>query len=271
MPPPRKARESRGRSVRYPERIVSVVRRGGEWLPWMCLLLTLGGFPASSSGQGVAQTGRVILVVADDDDRSILSGVQVLYGDEVGVTDGNGRLLVSDLLPGLLDVSVEHLGYVSRTVQVDVVAGHTVEMRVPLARNAVELEPIAVSVRSRVLELRGFYERRDGGFSGNFLTREDVEERDPRDFTQLVSDLPGVRVINGPEGPRVFFGRAVSFRNTGLCAPSLFLDGVKSHVRVMDVHLDPDHVEGLEVYTGAGVPGRFMDACGAILVWTRTP
>ena len=53
--------------------------------------------------------------------------------------------------------------------------------------------------------------------------------------------------------------------------PALFLDGVKSQIQLFDLILDPEHLEGVEVYVGAGVPGKYNDPCGVILIWTRLP
>ena len=42
-----------------------------------------------------------------------------------------------------------------------------------------------------------------------------------------------------------------------------------AYKRLYDMILDPEHVEGIELYVGSAIPGRFNDSCGAVLVWTR--
>jgi len=146
-----------------------------------------------------------------------------------------------------------------------------VDVRIGLVSNPTHvLEPVLVRVRSRILEGRGFYERQSQGYSGIFLSRKNIEERDPRTVTELFDGVPGARLVPGDlDGPQIVFTRAISMRDAGVCRPALFLDGVKSQIRLYDMILDPMHVEGIEIYVGAGVPGRFNDPCGAILFWTR--
>lgn len=186
-------------------------------------------------------------------------------------TDTAGAFVLEDVTPGTVVLSVGRVGYTSRTDTLEVRDDESLQVSVPLAVEPVELAPLTVTVRSRVLETRGFYLRRAGGSGGVFFTREDVEDRRIRDVTELLDGLPGVSVIqDGVSGARVVFRNAVSLRQGGMCDPSLFLDGVKSQIRVYDLILDPAHIEGIEVYRG-GVPGRFNDPCGAVLVWTRVP
>ena len=169
-------------------------------------------------------------------------------------------------------MEVTHPGYHPRADTVQVDAGVVVELRIPMTSNPIQLEPIEVRVQSKVLLRRGFYQRRSQGYAGTYISREDVEERAPRDVSELLDGVSGVRVMqNGIEGARVFFQRAISVGTSGVCRPALFLDGVKSQIQLFDLILDPEHLEGVEVYVGAGVPGKYNDPCGVILIWTRIP
>jgi len=190
----------------------------------------------------------------------------------IGPSGSDGRFLLPGLDAGTYVLRVTHPGYQDRTDTVVVSAGTVTEVLVPLSANPIQLAPIRVTVRSLVLQRQGFYERRSQGYAGTYFTREDIEERDARDVTDLLRDVPGVRVLpGGIAGARIVLQRAINVSDSGVCEPSIFMDGVKSQIRLFDLILDPVHLEGIEVYVGAGVPGKFNDPCGAVLIWTRVP
>jgi len=188
-----------------------------------------------------------------------------------GPAGDDGRFILPPMPPGTIALQIVHPGFEPRVEDLDVLAGQIVDVRIGLVASSThELEPVLVRVRSRILESRGFYERQSQGYSGIFFSRKDIEERDPRNVSELFDGVPGTRLVPGDlDGPQIVFTRAISMRDSGVCRPALFLDGVKSQIRLYDMILDPMHIEGIEVYVGAGVPGRFNDPCGAILFWTR--
>lgn len=216
--------------------------------------------------------GRVVGVVLDPTGERGLTDVGIVMAGIQVLSDDQGRFLFPSVAAGDHALSVESLGYVPRSDTVHVAPNTTVHVRLVLTVDPIDVEPIDVVVRSRVLEVRGFYDRQGSGYSGHYFERIDLVERNARDLTDLLGPLSGVRLINsGLEGNRVVFERATSIAGGGLCEPALFLDGVKSSIRLYDMILDPTHIEGVEVYAGAAIPGRFNDPCGAVLIWTRVP
>lgn len=239
----------------------------------LVVLTTALGVGAPLRAQARAELGRITGRIVDQESGESLRSatLEVLETDIRGPAGPDGRFMLPPMAPGIILLRIVHPGFEPRTEEIEVFADRVVDVRIGLVANATyTLDPVLVSVRSRVLESRGFYERQSQGYSGIFLTREDIEERDPRNVTELFDGLPGTRVMPGDlDGPQVVFTRAISLRDSGMCRPALFLDGVKSQIRLYDMILDPSHIEGIEVYVGAGVPGRFNDPCGAILFWTR--
>lgn len=229
---------------------------------------------AGQSGEVDLTRGQIVGVVVDASTEGGLGGAYIrLVGSTLeGPVGDDGRFLLPRLQPGVYVLVTEQPGYRARSDTVQVEAGVVVQLRVPMTSTPIQLDPIEVRVQSKVLLRRGFYERQQQGYAGAFISREDVEERAPRDVSELLDGLSGVRVLqNGIEGARVVFQRAIDVNNSGVCRPALFLDGVKSQIQLFDLILDPEHLEGVEVYVGAGVPGRYNDPCGAILIWTRIP
>ena len=245
--------------------------------PLFLAALFLAGLGSAAHGQQSPdgqppRTGRILGLVIDGESRRGIEGVEVRVGDRMVVSNGRGRFLLEGLHTGSATLVTRLIGYETRRDSIFLPEEEAVDVVIPLARDPVDLAPIRVEVRSHVLERQGFYGRRESGYAGHFITRESLLERNPRDLSELLGPLPGVRLMrSGIAGFMVVFERAISIRGGGLCEPALFLDGVKSQIRIYDTILDPAHVEGVEVYTGATIPGRYNDPCGAVLVWTRVP
>lgn len=215
-------------------------------------------------------------VAIDRVSRSPIEGVTVTLGpralDRDGPgsarpvqTDDRGRFTLPGLRSGLHRIEVRRLGYATIVDSLPLPADGSIHLTIEMVAVAIELEGLlVVSRRSRRLESAGFYGRQDRGL-GRFLTREEIDARNPSFVTDLLRIQPGVRVVPGGSGERVFM--------RGGCVPEVFLDGART-VRpfAFDEFLTPDHIEGIEVYAGAQIPVEYSArACGAILVWTRMP
>ncbi len=235
----------------------------------LCSLLPAQGAEA----QGGGEPGRVVGRVVDQETGDPLPRAQLeVLGTEIqGPASPDGRFMLPLMSPGEVEIRFTHPGYLPRIEALEIVEGQTMDLRVALVSDTIfQLEPIAVEVRSRVLERRGFYERRSQGYSATYFTRQDIEARDPTNLSELFVDIPGMRLVpGGLDGPQLVFTRATNFNDSGVCRPALFMDGVKSGIRLYDMILEPAHVEGVELYVGSAIPGQFNDTCGAVLVWTR--
>ena len=100
--------------------------------------------------------------------------VNVAVQGRVATTSTSGRFTLPDLLPGRYEVTFSHLGYQQRTDSVDVNVGRVSVMEVALSVEAIELDPIEVTVERQDVTLQGvgFYERESDGW-GSFVDREE--------------------------------------------------------------------------------------------------
>jgi hypothetical protein len=236
----------------------------------ICILATfsLPGGLYAQAGSSAGVEGRVVDAESGDgvqDAEVYLEGTRHRAG-----TDGRGRFRLEGLSGGTYVIGVRRLGYESRADTLFVGEGELVEVVLPMGRTPLEIEGLEVEVtrRSYLLEMRGFYARRMQGFRGTFLDRAAIEDRDPLFVTDLLRNIPGVEVV---DGSRIIMSQSVTFYDGGRgCEPSLWLDGIRSGWRNYD-DFRPDHLEGLEVYTGSGAPGKYNDLCGTVVIWTRLP
>ncbi len=242
------------------------------------------------------EVGRVFLEVVDHDSGRPIADVEIaLTGTPFrGVTSARGRLQFDDVPVGAYELVARHLSYGTQTNPLEVKPGRFLEVSLRLAKSAIALDTLAVVVaeRSPWLTLQGFYERRDlGGIGGHFITGEEITRRGTDFLTDVLEDVPGVRVDYdlGPGKRSIRFNRP-GFRigRTEGCEPDLYIDGVlyrnssapmtssgfgANPNKVDDFNVvPPSNIAAVEVYVGAAVPTRFAgssSSCGVILYWLK--
>lgn len=152
-------------------------------------------------------------------------------------------------------------------------------VEVTLDPETVALAPVEVVATAKRLErsplFEGFDHRRERGL-GSFVTREEIEEREPPQVSDLLRELAGIRVSGGGAGHRQMITME---RSQGRpCPVQIYLDGVlMTREPQVDVSVDdlavPGDLEGMEVYRGlATVPAEFLNPsarCGVVALWTR--
>jgi len=217
--------------------------------------------------------GRLVGRVVDQEKGNPVEGVELRIRGTglMRVSNPAGKFIFEAVPAGSRVLEVSHLAYRVRTDSIQVLPGETLEIEVTLSPDPVRLDPLVVTVRSKVLEASGFYARRDQGLSGVLLTREQIEERRPARLTDLFVSIPGVRLAHrdGVGASVVVFPRG-NLMEGETCFPDVWVDGIITSILDLD-QFHPDQVEGLEVYQGAGTPLRYNSACGAILIWTHVP
>lgn len=195
---------------------------------------------------------------------SLASGPDGLPGAGTQLSGTGGTFLFPAVPPGLYRLSAILLGYTDLRDTLRVEAGAELEVTLPLSVSPVPLEPVIVVVRRRPVGPLVGFERRRETQRGTFITRHDIEAKNPQEFTDLLRALPGIRLV-----PTATFGNRVFFR--GGCTPDIWVDG--THVGTttdIDVFLRPEHLEAVEVYRGPELPGEFgSNLCGAVVAWSR--
>lgn len=209
-------------------------------------------------------------------DESRLAGARVeLVADvaraasdqAVAITEQDGTFRFASVPDGMARLVVRRLGFRPETLTVAVPQIDGGNVVVMLERVAQPLAPIVVTERSSGPLPSGFERRRVSGF-GHYLTRADIEKRNPLRTTDLLRSIAGVTLTGG--GPQ--------FRSAGAaaaCSPSYFFNGSPTPNAIDLDAIPPQNLEALEVYSGAAtVPAALRSAaapggCGAIVVWTR--
>ena len=224
------------------------------------------------------KTGRLIGRVYDamTDDAVAAAAVAVPSRLRTSQTDRRGLFVLSGVPVGAQELTVRHLGYAPLTYAVEVSSGHTTEIEIGMVPDPIEMAPIvATATRSRRLELKGFYERRERGEfagTGTFYTAEDVDRRRPLEISHMVADESGLRLecrLRRTDCRLV--NTRLSSTTMDACPLSFYVDGMPSRGTALDDFVRPGEVAGMEIYMGlASGPAEFPSSrCGLVVVWTK--
>lgn len=255
-----------------------------------CLFVLVCIASAPASAQGDPMYGTIRGRTEDEFNGAGLAGARVEFLDDArrvlrAVTaDDAGYFLLSKLPPGPFRLRVTHFGYVQTTTPTWwVQVGDVMEVAVRLQPDAIPLAPLEVVSLTRMPlpVLAGFYRRRESAVGGVFLGRAEIEERYASRITDLLVDLPGVRLQNAPgysgQARAVVLSGSLLAAGGGRCPAQVFMDGILASRGGGAVPLDdlatPSDLEGIEIYRGlSSVPAEFITPearCGVVALWTR--
>lgn len=255
----------------------------------MAALAALALFASLPAARAVAQvpTGSVAGRVVTDSTGEPIEGAAVrLLGTPYATrTDAAGRFRFPTLPEGIYLLQARAFGHEPASASLTLDAGQALEVDVTLAATGYVLPEISVIGRAREgalisAKLAGFYQRqREYGGFGTFLTPDFIEKRNPAVATDILRNVPGVRLTcGGSVGSACVItvqrSAGTTFSNSGACPPLIYLDGIMipGIVDRLDNVIPARNVQAVEVYRGtAGMPAEFNRqgaGCGVIAFWT---
>jgi hypothetical protein len=241
-------------------------------------MLLLSAVASSASSQQFVR-GQVV----DDATNLPISDVQLhlidlnrLQVSRTVRTDSSGRFLLQTSVMNPVMVRAVRIGYEPVTTpRFRVPEGHEYTVELRMARRVQLLAPLTIissADPSKGTLVEGFEYRRSRALGGHYISRQQIEDRSPGQFTDLLQAVAGVRVT----GSEIEMIRRSNF-SAQSCIPAFYLDGMPLRGDLPDVldvlnMIDPTSLHGVEVYTGASqVPAEFSGsdaACGVVAVWT---
>jgi carboxypeptidase family protein/TonB-dependent receptor-like protein len=223
--------------------------------------------------RAVAATGAVRGKVLSPDDKPLAQArVEARPTGVSGVTGVDGTFSIDGIPTGTQLIVVRRLGFAPVGVPVNVTSRQPTDITVTLAPALNVLDPVLVTARRNyALEKRGFFQRQRAGW-GKYFTRDDIKNRNPQFLTDILREVPGIRVSRAIGGTVIQSGNR-PYGSGGGCT-QLYVDGIQWRVRFpgdLDAFVSMRDVAGLEVYRPGSAPVQFrgFDQCAVIVVWTQ--
>lgn len=230
-------------------------------------------------------TVRIIVGAITDSGGNPIPYATILAGKQrYALSDRLGQFSLKVTPIETVKLDVRRIGFIPAHVEFGAGADTTVLVRLaglalPLAAQHIEV------ARVKTLESRGFYarmaDRQLGINSGEFITPEEIEQRNPSRPTQLLESHHGVLVRR--VGRCFVLVQCWVPRGPDGCYATIYLDGVRlnllsdatmySRPVFLDDLINPSTIAGIEIYArGVRAPPRYQSLngnCAIILIWTR--
>ncbi len=193
-------------------------------------------------------------------------------------TDSTGLFRLVSLDPAHVTVTIRRLGYDPETFEFTLHPASVDSVAVTLQQNVQLLDAMRTNaaLSHRFASLEEFYQRRDRGSGGMFLTRAEIERHHTTVLTEVLRELPNIRVLRGGGGRHAGIRFQSSSSRAQNCPPELWIDGQRARGTEID-DISATDVEAMELYSGPSTtPMQFSQqastySCGTIVIWTRLP
>ena len=227
--------------------------------------------PVAGAPRGTAVVaGRVI----DLEGRGAAGVTVTLEGASASTTtDSTGAFAMSSLPAGSWVLRTRRIGHQPSDTAIELASGQRTDVRLRLGERMTELSSVIVEEEKLSPGLRklGFGERQKAGL-GRFVTAEDIARRGFFRTSDIFQGMAGLQVVSDGRGGFALTGRGGGTSN---CV-SVFIDGFYSPEATTDLDriLPPEHIAGVEVYTGTTRPEEFTAPgrrdCATVLLWSKT-
>ena len=232
------------------------------------LALALSAALASIAG---AQTDSLKGKVVDSELGEAVPGavVRIKPGGPPLTADSLGQFSVAELKPGDIEVTVQALGFESRSWKFTVQAGQAVDRSFAVDFTGDKLPEVVVTARANKLVPRyaDFERRRERGI-GAFMRWDDIKQKNYNTLGDAARSVRGVKQVCNQQD----FECNIRMARTPNCTPKWYLDGVM--VQSFTENTPVRDIYGLELYRGPSeLPGEFSGSdggCGVIVVWTKS-
>ena len=215
--------------------------------------------------------------VIHGESRTPVEGVRVsIIGTALSAfTDSSGRFSIDGIAAGTRVLQARAVGYIAGTWLLSLRDGD-------LLRDTFLLDPVAIAVEAVTLRPTDLddwrseagFEHRRGTGRGFFVTREDIQRRQPRTVADVIRTVPGVSATCRGYGNNCVITMTRTSRGT--CQPEYFLDGHQAtNSTGANFPIDVAAIRGVEIYRNefeAPVEMQRMGLrCGVIAIWTIAP
>ncbi len=246
------------------------------------IAVSLGGRPIEVQGRSLLlstkdstiKTGNATVtgvVTLEGNPPDAVSRVEVEGTPIAAVTNAKGDFTLRNLPAGTRNIVARHLGYAVQSAAVDLNPRETQHVTIKLPKYIAVMDPVLVTARRNVaLDKVGFNMRRKSAF-GYFLDADRISKMHPFYVSDILRQVPGLRVGYGPRGEAV----VSSTRDIrGSCVDYWVDDVPFLEIEPGDVNdfVNGSEVVAVEVYQSGTAPAQYVrngGSCTTIVLWTR--
>jgi hypothetical protein len=240
----------------------------GDQLPQLfARTLSLSATDSAAATGNASVSGVVTLegAATNAGTRVELTGTEI-----VAMTDEKGEFTMRNVPSGTKVLLARHLGFNAETVPVDLTSRQPQRVTIKLAKFVAVMDPVLVTARRTLaLDKVGFNQRQKSA-NGYFMGPERLQRIHAIFLTDILRQVPGLRIGYGSEGETVTSSRGLS----GSCV-QYYLDDMPWHsYSPGDVNhfVTGSEVVAVEVYQGPGTPPQYQRSfanCATVVLWTR--
>jgi hypothetical protein len=217
-------------------------------------------------------SGRIVLEGALSNAGS---RVEVVGTDVVTLTNEKGEFALRNLPSGTHVLLARHLGFGAEAVPVDLSSREPKQVTIKLPKFVAIMDPVVVTARRTAsLDKVGFSQRKRSGM-GYYLGPDEIQAMHPNYLTDILRRVPSLRVSYTPQGEVITSSRGPSSLTGGQGCVQYYVDDMPWQSAMpgdINQFVSGHEVVGVEVYSGPGVPGKFMRGtgnCTTIVLWTK--
>jgi hypothetical protein len=214
-------------------------------------------------------------VVLEDSPAAGGSRVELVGTDAVVVTNDKGEFRMTNLPSGSHILLARHLGYGASTVAVDLTPREPQKVTIKLPKFVAIMDAVLVTARlSAGLDRVGFNERKKSYGSGYFFGPEQLRIMHPTYLTDILRQLPSIRVTTIGTNTRVTSRRGITGFSDRSCVQYFVDDMPWQSAGGNDINdfVSGDEVVAVELYQPGQAPAlysRGLGACITVVLWTR--
>jgi formylmethanofuran dehydrogenase subunit C len=245
---------------------------------------------AASIDQVLPKTNRALVEISVVSDGgvalpSVTLDVEFPGGGNRTLSTGpTGLALIPDVAPGRLLVRARKIGFTAGQISATIAAGrNTVPIILSqIAAPALDTVRIVGDERRAGGRHDDFETRRLNKAGTFFVSRAEIEKRNPSDVWQMLQHAPGMKIRSGgpnENGTYAVTGRSAqtSLLSDTPCYMRVMVDGVVWPDEKPNLNLlpRPSEIHGMEVWAGpSSIPPQYGGTgsgkwCGMIAIWTR--
>ncbi|WP_158551513.1 TonB-dependent receptor [Rhodohalobacter sp. SW132] len=210
-----------------------------------------------------AQTGSITGRVTDASTGEALFGANILVEDtSIGTaTNIDGEYTLQRLPAGELILIVRYLGYITKNIEITIVAGETIERNISLELDQVEGEEVVIGAQA-LGQAQAIRTQLSSNSIVNVVSEDRLKELADANAAESLGRLPGVSIVRDGGEARNVAIRGLSSRYNNITFDGVRLPSTDFDGRSVDLHfISQEMLSGIELYK-SNRPDMDADAIG---------